>query len=99
MQEKQVLGNNCVFSVTIGNERNENEFIIHSQSEGRRICEVNNVWDSDALKLARIINKNRFGRESTEELLKLINKNCRHLDLMVIRHEFGGIEKIINVGE
>ena len=99
MQEKQVIGSACIFSVTIGEERNENQFIIHSQSEGRRICEVNGVWDSDALKIARIINKLRYGRETTEEILKIINRNCRHIDLRILHNKYGGIEEIINMGD
>lgn len=95
----EFLGGSYRWTVYIG-ERNENTLTIHDQAMGRYILKENEIWDSDILKLVRLLGEHRYSHSITlDEAIKLVNKTCRHLKLTAVKNEYGGIESIFNLGD
>ena len=70
-----------IFTIWISEDRNKNEFTIHSQCVGKTIYKNENVWDSDVFKLARLLKQHKYDRTSIKDMIKKINKTCRHLEI------------------
>lgn len=80
----EILGTNCGFSVYASKSRNENRLTIHSRNGGRTIFESNSVYDSDLLKIIRILDSFKHSSANTEEIVDKLNKKCRHLNIVLI---------------
>lgn len=94
------LGGNCRWTVRIGEKRNENYLRIHDQSMGRTIFESDEVWDTDALKLVRILIKYEYNhRVNLNEAIAVVNRELRHIKLYPLKNEYGGLEEIIDLGD
>lgn len=70
-----------VFSIWLNEERNKNEFTIHSQSVGKTIYKNEEVWDTDVFKLARLLKQYQYSRIGIKDMIKKINRTCRHLEV------------------
>lgn len=78
---KEVQCQGFIFNIWMGEDRNKNEFSIHSQSVGKTIYENKEVWDTDVFKLARLLKKHQYSRIGIKDMIKKINKTCRHLEI------------------
>jgi len=70
-----------VFTIWVSEERNRNEFTIHSQAVGKTIYTNKEVWDSDVFKLARLLKQYQYSRIGIKDMINKINKVCRHLEV------------------
>ena len=77
---KKSVAENNIISVSVSNERNKNLITIHNNNIGKQTYLNNNVWDTDILKIIRIIEENQY-LWSFETLINKINKGCRHLTI------------------
>ena len=79
----KVLGTNCVFTLHSSENRNENSISIHSQTMGKTVYSSDSIHDSDVLKIIRTLESVEYSRKSTKDICRLLNRNCRHLDIPV----------------
>lgn len=94
------LGGNYRWTVRIGENRNENHFRIHDQSMGRTIFESNEVWDTDALKLIRLLLEYEYAHSmDINKAITIANRELRHIKLCGLKNEFGAVEQIIDLGD
>ena len=85
---RNVQNGNNVWTLLMGEERNSNSIRIHNNSIGKTLYECDDVWDSDLFKIARILKRHEFSHLKLEDVLKKINRECRHLEIPTyIAHE------------
>ncbi len=80
----EMLGTNCGFTVYASEKRNENRLVIHSNNIGRNLFESDSVYDSDLLKIIRILDTFKNSSARTQQIVDKLNKNCRHLKITLI---------------
>ena len=83
---REVQNGNYLWIVWMDEEKNKNSMRIHSQSMGRTIYETDDIWDSDMLKIVRILRNEQYSRLKIEDVLKKINRECRHLEIPTYIH-------------
>lgn len=78
-----VQNGNHHWSVYASSEKNQNKLVIHSQSMGQTIFECDEVWDSDVLKIVRVLYDEQYNhyQGAFEKVIKKLNRNCRHLNI------------------
>lgn len=87
MRFSVVTGGNYLFKVHMDEERNKNKFLIHDQSMGETLFKSSEIWDTDLFKIVRILKKYEYDhRNKIDAILKDINRNCRHLEISVIKY-------------
>ena len=85
---RNVQNGNNVWTLMMGVDRNSNYIRIHNNSIGKTLYENDDVWDSDILKIARLLKKHEYSYIGLEDMLKRINRECRHLEIPTyIAHE------------
>ena len=83
---REVQNGSYIWTVWMDEERNKNSMRIHSQSMGRTIYETDDIWDSDMLKIVRILKRNQYSYLKIGDVLKKINRECRHLEIPTYIH-------------
>ncbi len=71
---------NHIFEIYTG-DRNHNRLVIHSNDMGKTIYETYNLYDVDVLKIIRVLEEEKYNYDDFHNILKKINKVCRHLKL------------------
>ena len=78
----QIGFGNYLFIVNMNTEeKNKNELTIHNQSLGKTIYNNNEIWDSDLTKIIRTLKKYEYSRLDINEIIKKLEKGCRHLKI------------------
>lgn len=72
---------NHIFEIHNGKERNHNRLLIHSNDMGKTLYETHNLYDVDVLKLIRVLEEEKYNYDDFHNILKKINRECRHLKL------------------
>lgn len=78
---RNVQNGNYSWNVSLGAERNHNSLTIHSNNMGKTIFETEEIWDTDVFKIVRILAKYEYSRMNITDIIKKINKECRHLEI------------------
>ena len=80
---KDVYNGNNVITLIAG-VRNSNTLRIHSNSIGKTIFETDNIYDTDFLKIYRILTSKKYDFKDFKEIIKDLNKGTRHLNILYI---------------
>ena len=65
----QVQNGNYIWTVELGEHRNMNTIRIHDQSMGKTIYTCEEVWDSDAFKIVRLLDEHRYDYTKIGEMM------------------------------
>ena len=77
----QTCGGNYLWNLYIGENKNQNSIVIHDNNMGKTIFKNDEIKDIDLFKAVRVLNEYRFERIDLKDLIKKINKECRHLEI------------------
>ena len=77
----EIFRSNSIITIYVNPmERNKNTITIYNNSEGKQTYINKEVWDSDIIKLIRILDYHKYSDFKT--VIKGINKVCRHLSIL-----------------
>ena len=77
---EEMVGGNNFWTIYVTENRNRNVLEIHNNSEGKTF-KSDWIYDSDILKLIRLLNEYKYSFIKFDDLIKKINSRCRHLKI------------------
>ena len=98
MTFRTVQGGNFSWFGVASDSKNHNSLKIHDQSMGETLETIEDIWDSDFLKIYRVLVENENTRTDFKTIIKQINRVCRHLEIHVYDYQ-GGYLLIVDQGD
>ena len=78
----ECMSENNLVSVFVSEERNKNGLKIHNNNIGLTTYENTEIWDSDVLKIIRVLDDNKYKHyKSFNDIVKDMEKETRHLKI------------------